>query len=1060
MIAAVETFGRAVPLPAMLVGRAHERTRLREALAALLAWRGGLVLIGGDVGIGKTALAKALAREAAERDVLVVTGHCYDRTDTPPYGLWRDLFAHWPRSATEQYAAPTTNGANNPVAWPARLAVMPPFVTGSLHAGGGDHLAIAAQVRDYLTSAATGPLCLLLDDLHWADQASLDLLRYLARGLANSPILIVATYRDQAITRQHPLYAILPILAREADPLRLHLAPLDDTAVQTLLWARYGLAPADEGRLVGALHERAEGNPLFISEILRACEEQGLLRRTEDNDRHWVLGDIGRVGVPPLLKQVIDGQIAPLGAEAGRLLAVAATLGREVTLALWAMVAEVGEDVLLDLVECAVEAHLIEETPDGTAIRFRHALIRATLYDGSPASRRRIWHRRAGEALADLAASDPGAVAEHFVQAGDPRAVLWLTRSAERALRVSDWPTAIQRFVQAVSLLRVSGDDEVARGWLLYRLGRLRRYSDVAAGLAHFAEAEEIAIARGDRALLVLMAFGRALLHISPGQVHWGLAEMEKALADWEALTPDDLAALQAQQVGPGVDPPWGTLALMLALMGRFSEARRIAERVIGGPVPAPPSNRLEDFPWADAHLALGHIHTMYGALAEASAAYEQARSAYRTAAHHHLVGLSAAHELDAVLRYGTDDLAARARLAAEAEEMLSRAHGVRGALPPRVARLPLLLLEGRWTEARNLAEMAQSRSDSRELFAATVLGILARAQGDAQTAWRIVAQQLPAGLATPPGGAIFADALALIELAVGLALDANDLPTMRSWLEVYDRWLAWGRASAGTCAGRLAWAHYYRATGDLTRARELGEAACAAASAPRQPLGLLAAERFLGDLAAATGQFDVAVVHLETALALADACAAPYERALTLLALAELHTARAAAASNGPYQTNRPDMLRAARLALDEVRAICTPLGAAPTLAQIDALTARVRALEPLGAPTPLVAAAPTPAAVVPDDPAVPAEQPAAPMPGLMLTSMPRREFLPPAGLTLREVEVLRLIAAGLSNREIAGRLFLSVRTAERHIANIYKKIGAHSKADATAFAFSCGLL
>jgi tetratricopeptide (TPR) repeat protein len=495
-----------------------------------------------------------------------------------------------------------------------------------------------------------------------------------------------------------------------------------------------------------------------------------------------------------------------------------------VALALWATVAEVDEEVLLDVVERAVEAHLVEETPDGTAIRFRHALIRETLYDGLPASRRRVWHRRAGETLAaagrDVSASDPGAVAEYFAQAGDPRAVLWLTRAAERALRSSDSPTAIRRFAQAVSLLRVSGDDEATRGWLLYRLGRLRRYSDVAAGLAHFAEAEEIAIARGDRALLVLTAFGRALLHISPGQIHWGLAEMAKALADWETLTPDALAVLQAHQVGPGSEPPWGTLALTLALIGRFGEARKIAERVIGGPAPAPPGSRLEDFPWGDAHLALGHIHTMHGAFDEASAAYERARGAYRAAAHHLLVGHSAARELDAVLRYATDDLAARARLAAEAEEMLGRANGVRGGLSPRVARLPLLLLEGRWTEARELAEMAQARSDSRELVAATVLGVLARAQGDAATAWRIVAQQLPAGLATPPGGAIFADALVLIELAVGLALDANDLSTMRSWLEVYDRWLAWGRASAGACEGRLAWARYYRAMGDLTRAR------------------------------------------------------------------------------------------------------------------------------------------------------------------------------------------------------------------------------------------------
>ena len=133
------------------------------------------------------------------------------------------------------------------------------------------------------------------------------------------------------------------------------------------------------------------------------------------------------------------------------------------------------------------------------------------------------------------------------------------------------------------------------------------------------------------------------------------------------------------------------------------------------------------------------------------------------------------------------------------------------------------------------------------------------------------------------------------------------------------------------------------------------------------------------------------------------------------------------------------------------------------PALAQSDTLSARLRALEPLNEAAPLAPVSP-PTAIAPDDPAAPAALAAAPMPGLMLTPMPQRDLPSLAGLTQREMEVLRLIAAGLSNREIAARLFLSVRTAERHIANIYKKIGAHSKADATAFAltaaFSDGVL
>ncbi len=132
--------------------------------------------------------------------------------------------------------------------------------------------------------------------------------------------------------------------------------------------------------------------------------------------------------------------------------------------------------------------------------------------------------------------------------------------------------------------------------------------------------------------------------------------------------------------------------------------------------------------------------------------------------------------------------------------------------------------------------------------------------------------------------------------------------------------------------------------------------------------------------------------------------------------------------------------------------------MGAIPLLARRDALAARLNTVNfPAEG---VVLAAPTLLAAPPETSGTPAEIVAAPMPGFTLTPAPTSDTQHPAGLTQREVEVLRLIAAGLSNREIATRLFLSVRTAERHIANIYKKIDAHSKADATAFAFNYGLL
>ncbi|HEX5502665.1 MAG TPA: LuxR family transcriptional regulator, partial [Thermomicrobiales bacterium] len=196
---------------------------------------------------------------------------------------------------------------------------------------------------------------------------------------------------------------------------------------------------------------------------------------------------------------------------------------------------------------------------------------------------------------------------------------------------------------------------------------------------------------------------------------------------------------------------------------------------------------------------------------------------------------------------------------------------------------------------------------------------------------------------------------------------------------------------------------------GDLVLARDHAARALACATAPRQPLALLAAHRALGDLATAAGRHADAATHLDAALALADACAAPYERALTLLALAELRDA-----------AGERD---AAGAALAEARAVCAELGAAPALARAAALAERVAAA----------------AAADPRPPTAPAA--------------------PPGRLSRREAEVLRRLAGGQSTHDIARALSLSPRTVQRHVANLYLKIGAHNRAEATAFALRQGL-
>jgi ATP/maltotriose-dependent transcriptional regulator MalT len=286
--------------------------------------------------------------------------------------------------------------------------------------------------------------------------------------------------------------------------------------------------------------------------------------------------------------------------------------------------------------------------------------------------------------------------------------------------------------------------------------------------------------------------------------------------------------------------------------------------------------------------------------------------------------------------------------------------------------------------------------------FIQSFLAQLARAQGDPAFAWEQVRDILPAGPDTPPGATFFLDATMNQRVAAALALDAGDLPTARAWLIAHDRWLDWSDAILGRADGHLGWAAYHRAASDLQQARDHAERALASAAEPRQPLALLAAHRTLGELDTAAGRHSEARAHLGASLALAEACAAPYERALTLLALAESRLVTGERA--------------AARSPLADARAILAALGALPALVRADALAARFDA-------------APAPASPA------------------------------PFGLSARELDVLRLLAEGLTDPQIAERLFVSRHTVNAHLRAIYGKLGVNTRAAAARLALEHGL-
>ena len=993
--------------PSIVVGRTQEQACLRNELAAI-ASGGRLVLVGGEAGIGKTTLVRDLEQEARARGVRVLTGHCYDRANAPPYGPWIELFESFSMAPS--------------------LPRPPTALAGGRLTRVSNQAALFADVRRFFAQlAALGPVVILLEDLHWADPASIELLRYLGVYLGQWRILLVVTYRSTELAKHHPLYQHLPALVREADGRSLHLKGLDVDTLHELVGMRYRLSEADAFRLGAYLVRHADGNPFFAVELLRALEEDGLLRRGEDRSS---LGELDRIVVPTLLQQVINGRIARLGADTRQPLEIAAVIGQEVSLALWGKVADLDEEALLSIVERAVGAHLIEPERDGVRVGFVHALTREALYDGVFSPRRRIWHRHVAEAMLASAHPDPDAVAYHLERAGDLRAWQWLERAADRAQRAYAWRTASERLRDAATLLQEIGGQERTYCQLLFRVACLLRFSDTDASIAALDEVKRLSSRIGDAAIAAEARYVRGFHLCYADRFREGLVEMEQGLGALNALPlvatrpsasirlwytqvipaiaqvdPADDSVLISRLHAAGLDFRWCPYLWQLAAAGHLRQAVATSERIVSSLADTPGVRGGIRTANAFAYHALGIAQAGLGQAEEARRVWSLSRALLNEVDHSAMIAISLLEELrEVTLTYGAACPANRRRLAAEAEAELERAGGaLRPGVSPRLAWLGCLILDGRWQEANLILQDVPAPGNAylrREVT--TTLAVLAHHRGEPELAWDQIRFLLPDGPATEPGDIIHQEGLFHQRLAAELCLDADDLATARAWTEAHDRWIAWSGSVLGRADGQLTWARWHYSAGDPARARAVALDSLHLAAAPDQPLVSLAAHRLLGEIETAAGQYRQAEAHLTIAINLAEVCEAPFERALTLLALAETRLAKGTGASVGPL--------------LDEVRELCVRLGATPTLARVEALMVRL-------------ATAREPAETYPD------------------------------GLTRREGDVLRLLARQHTDKEIAEILLISRHTASTHVKHVLAKLGVVSRREAAAYAIHHGL-
>ena len=541
----------------MLVGRRLATGTLRSAVDAAAGGAGGVVLLAGEAGMGKTALASKAVAYAKTRGAAAVWGTCWEGDGAPGF---------WPWIQVVRALAADADGSGEAV-----LAGLT-GVSAERGAGLGDESAIRFRTYDlaatYLRSrAAQRPLVVVLDDLHWADVSSLRLLVFLARQLHDAAALVIGTYRDVEVTAgDHPARPLLAELAGQAELIRLTGLAADE--VGQLIEKVCGEHPPTP--LIQAVHDRTAGNPFFAQQIARLLAARGV-----PLDRAQV------TGVPPVVGDVLARRLARLPGKVVDLLAVASVVGRRFPIETVAAIADVPAEAALPLLDGAVRAAVLEHDEPGR-LRFSHDLFRDVLYDGLPAARRSALHLTAAELLERRTAA--AEIAYHRSVAwplGDrDRAVTALTGAAREATARTAYDEAAAWLHRAIE---VTGDATSADLVMVCEYGdALRRAGHGEEARAALAGAAARARTMGDTELLARAAFGvHRITTLTESPRSGVIALLEEALAALGATGSTDggaarwlLSAALARELADG---PHRDLSRAVGLASAAVEGARAA---------------------------------------------------------------------------------------------------------------------------------------------------------------------------------------------------------------------------------------------------------------------------------------------------------------------------------------------------------------------------------------------------------------------------------------------------------------------------------------------------
>jgi class 3 adenylate cyclase/tetratricopeptide (TPR) repeat protein len=472
-----------IPLPGRLavhpavgvVGRDAEVTAITDAVKEVGAGGGRQILfVSGEAGLGKTTVVAEAARSAYDAGACVLFGHCEEDLATS-YQLFAEALAHYVTHVPEEQlvAHVKAHGSELTRLVPALNSRIPDLPPSKATDSDTERFLLFSAVVGLLTMASDHqPVVLVLDDLQWADNGSLLLLRHLASADSIMRVLILGTYRDSELSTTDALVDALAALRRLDRITRIDLVGLDHTGVVALMEAGAGhrLDDAAVG-LAHAIHRETDGNPFFVSEVLRHLVETGAIG--QDAQGRWVAGNtLDATALPDSLREVIKARVLRLGKSAGRILSMGAVIGRDFDLQLLALATNRSEDDVLDMLDSAAAVSLVRELADGPGrFTFAHALIQHTLAEDLGPTRRARAHRDVAEALEELCGDRPGMrvgeLSRHWTAAQPVdlgKAISYSYQAGDAALSALAPADALRYYAQALDLQTEVADADPVRG--------------------------------------------------------------------------------------------------------------------------------------------------------------------------------------------------------------------------------------------------------------------------------------------------------------------------------------------------------------------------------------------------------------------------------------------------------------------------------------------------------------------------------------------------------------------------------------------------------------------